>query len=197
MNNREKALNGFLFKRGDPVLADMRIRAKDLCFDFNNTRPSDTKTKEAILRQLIGNIKGNFTILSPFLCDYGDFITLGDNFFANYNCQILDGGKITFGDNVLIGPNCTFTSVSHTLDPSQRLEGLQIFLPITVGNNVWFGSNVTVLGGVTIGDNSVIAAGSVVTRNIPANSFAAGVPCKVIRELNEKDKEKYPFAPED
>ncbi len=187
---------GYVFKRGNEELAKKRMRAKDLCFRYNSLLPSDSENRTKIIDELIGEHGINCLITSPFYCDYGEFISVGDNFFLNYNCRILDGAKVVFGNDVLVGPDCTFATPSHPLDPGQRLEGLEIFLPITVGNNVWFGAGVTVLGGVTIGDNTVIAAGSVVTRDIPANCLAAGVPCRVIREVNEKDKEKYPFCQE-
>lgn len=196
MDNYEKAMSGFVFKRGNEVLAEKRKRAKDLCFKFNGLLPSDSESRALIIDALIGSKGEDCLITSPFYCDYGEFITVGNNFFTNYNCKILDGGSVSFGDDVLIGPDCTFVTPSHPLDPGQRLDGLEIFLPIKVGNNVWFGAGVTVLGGVTIGDNTVIAAGSVVTRDIPANCLAAGVPCRVLREVNEEDKGKYPFCPE-
>ena len=196
MNNYEKAMSGYVFKRGNEVLAEKRMRAKDLCFRYNSLLPSDAENRTAVMDELLNRKGENCLIISPFFCDYGEFIAVGDNFFMNYNCKILDGGKVTFGNDVLVGPDCTFVTPSHPLDPGQRLEGLEIFLPVTVGNNVWFGAGVTVLGGVTIGDNTVIAAGSVVTRDIPANCLAAGVPCRVIREVNEKDGDKYPFCPE-
>jgi len=190
MTEKEKAMLGLPFRQGDPDLAQARTRAKDLCFELNHTRPSDAEECSRILRSLIGEIRGGFKINPPFYCDYGTYITLGERFFANYNLTILDGGKVTFGTDVKIGPNCSFITVNHSMDPQQRKEGVQVFLPITVGNNVWFGANVTVLPGVTIGDNSVIAAGSVVSRDIPANVFAAGTPCRVKRVLCEDDRWK-------
>lgn len=135
---------------------------------------------------------GEIGINAPFYCDYGFNIFAGRNFFVNYNCVILDGAKVTFGDNVFIAPNCTFTTAGHPLDVEQRNQGLEIALPITVGDNVWFGANVCVLPGVTIGSGSVIAAGSVVNRDIPSGVLAGGVPCRVIRTLTEQDREKYP-----
>ena len=196
MDNYERAMSGYVFKRGNEELAKKRVRAKDLCFRYNNLLPSDSESRAGIIDSLIGQKGRNCCFTSPFFCDYGEFIKVGDNFFCNYNCKILDGGKVTFGDDVQIGPDCIFATPSHPLDPQQRLDGLEIFLPIVVGSNVWFGAGVTVLGGVTIGDNTVIAAGSVVTRDIPSNCLAAGVPCKILREINEADKEKYPFYPD-
>lgn len=195
MTQRELALAGYLFVAGEPSLKAERERAKDLCFDLNQCRPSDQETRVAILRQLIGTIKGNFNILSPFYCDYGSRITIGNNFFANYDCKIIDGAEVIFGDDVRIGPNCCFATANHALDPRMRRDGYMIYQPVTVGNNVWFGAGVTVLPGVIIGDDCVIGAGSVVTGDIPAGVFAAGNPCRVIRPLTEADREKYPCWP--
>ncbi len=192
MTEREKAMAGYLFKAGDPVLKQERERAKDLCYELNMCRPSDEEKRNNILRSLIGNIKGNFNIISPFYCDYGTYISIGDNFFANYDCKIIDGAMVSFGDNVRVGPNCCFATTNHALDPQMRKEGWQIYRPITVGNNVWFGSRVTVVPGVSIGDDSVIAAGSVVTGDIPSGVIAGGNPCKVLRPLRESDKDRYP-----
>lgn len=183
MSEYEKARSGKVFRQGDPKLAAERKRAKDLCFRFNQTIPSDEAQKEEIIRELIGNIKGDFGINAPFLCDYGKYITIGERFFANYNCKILDGADVIFGDDVRIGPDCSFITPNHVMEPETRREGYEIFKPIRVGNNVWIGANVTVLPGVTIGDNSVIAAGSVVNRDIPQNVLAAGVPCRVKKSL--------------
>lgn len=194
MTEREKALAGYLFMSGDPILRKERDRAKDLCFELNMCRPSDQERRNAILRSLIGTIKGNFNIASPFYCDYGKYITIGNNFFANYDCKIIDGAKVTFGDDVRIGPNCCFATPNHALDPQMRREGYQIYQPITVGNNVWFGAGVTVLPGVTIGDDVVIGAGSVVTADIPAGVLAAGNPCRVIRPFREEDKKRFPIC---
>lgn len=180
---REKAMRGEWFVQGDPVLKAERDRAKVLCWELNQTSPADESRRQEILQQLIGNIKGSFTVNSPFYCDYGSYITLGDRFFANYNCKILDGGPVVFGDAVRIGPDCTFATPVHAMDPELRKAGHQIFKPITVGDNVWFGAGVLVMAGVSIGADSVIGAGSVVTRDIPAGVFAAGNPCRVIRQL--------------
>lgn len=196
MTEREKAMAGYLFRAGDPVLKAARDRAKELCYDLNGCRPTDEEGRKAILDRLIGSIGGSYTIFSPFHCDYGTYISIGDRFFANYDCKILDGGRVTFGDDVRIGPNCCFVTPNHAPDPQMRKEGWQIFLPITVGDNVWFGAGVTVMPGVTIGRDSIIGGGSVVTRDIPAGVLAAGNPCRVIRPLGPEDREKYPMLPE-
>lgn len=183
MTQRDKAMGGEVFKAGDPTLRQERNRAKELCFQLNQCVQTDTARRERILRDLIGSTAGSFDIISPFYCDYGTYISIGERFFANYNCKILDGGMVTFGDDVRIGPDCTFCTPNHAMNARQRKEGYMIYKPITVGNNVWFGAGVLVLPGVTIGENTVIGAGSVVAGDIPHNVLAAGNPCKVIREL--------------
>ncbi len=193
MTEWQKAQAGFLYDANyDEELIRFREKCADLCYAFNQCRPSDAERKNELLHCIFGEIRGEIGINAPFYCDYGFNIFVGRNFFANYNCVILDGAKVTFGDNVFIAPNCTFTTAGHPLDVEQRNQGLEIALPITVGDNVWFGANVCVLPGVTIGSGSVIAAGSVVNRDIPSGVLAGGVPCRVIRTLTEQDREKYP-----
>lgn len=194
MREWEKAQKGFLYDANyDKEIVDARIRCADLCYEFNLCRPSDTIKQEEILHKMIGMIKGNVVITAPFYCDYGSNISIGDNFYTNHNCTILDGAKVTFGDNVFIAPNCVFSTAGHAIDAEQRAKGLEIAKPISVGNNVWFGANVTVLPGVTIGDNTIIGAGSVVNKDIPSDVVAVGNPCKVIRKITEEDKTKYPI----
>lgn len=183
MTQRDLALSGEWFTAGDPVLRQERERARELCHRLNQCIPTDKAARAEILRELIGTIRGDFEILSPFYCDYGSRITIGERFFANYNCTILDGAEVVFGDDVRIGPGCIFCTPHHAMEPEARKAGRQILKPIHVGNNVWFGAGVVVLPGVSIGDNCVIGAGSIVTRDIPAGVFAAGTPCKVIKPL--------------
>ena len=183
MTQMERALAGLEFMKGGKELREKRDAAEVLCFQLNQTPPNDKEKREAILRELIPDAKAGCYIKSPFLCEYGSYISLGRNFFANYNCKLIDGGRITFGDDVLLGPDCTFVTAEHPTDPTRRLAGYMTFKPITVGNNVWFGAGVLVCPGVTIGDNCVIGAGSVVVKDIPANSVAAGNPCRVIRSV--------------
>lgn len=120
-------------------------------------------------------------------------LNVGKNFYTNHNCTILDGAKVTFGDNVFIAPNCVISTAGHAIDAEQRAKGLEFALPINVGDNVWIGANVSVLPGVTIGSNTIIGAGSVVNKDISEGVIAAGIPCKVIRKITEQDKEKYPL----
>lgn len=184
MTEKEKALAGLIFKRGDKDLKKQREDAEALCFELNTISPSETEKRKELIQKLIPNTEEGCYIKPPFICEYGSYIYLGKNFFANYNCKLMDGGKITFGDNVLVGPDCTFVTATHPTNPQERLDGYQQFKSITVGNNVWFGAGVIVCPGVTIGDNCVIGAGSVVVKDIPANYVAAGNPCKIIRKAD-------------
>ena len=187
-----KGQKGFLYDANyDPEIIRIRTKCADLCYEFNQCRPSDTQRQQSLLREILGKIKGSVVITTPFYCDYGTNISIGDNFYTNHNCVILDGAKVTFVDNVFIAPNCVFSTAGHPIDAEQRNAGLEIALPITVGNNVWIGTNVSVLPGVTIGDNCVIGAGGVVNKDIPSNVVAAGNPCRVLRPITERDKEKY------
>lgn len=187
MTEKEKAQAGLLYDaNNNPLLIEERIRCKDVCHRYNSLQPSDIEGRTSVIRSLLGNIGGRFLIEQPFYCDYGYNISIGDNFYANVNCVILDGAKVTFGDNVFIAPNCGFYTAGHPLDIAQRNRGLEYARPITVGNNVWIGAGVSVLPGVTIGDGAVIGAGSVVNRDIPANVVAVGNPCRVVRKIEQE-----------
>lgn len=189
MTEKEKMLKQMLYDANyDKDLLEQRTKAKELCYDFNNLRPSDEKGQKEILKKLLGKTKNNFIITAPFWCDYGYNIEVGEYFYSNHNLVILDGGKVTFGDNVFIAPNCGFYTAGHPIDFERRNKGLEYAYPISVGNNVWIGAGVQVMPGVTIGDNVVIGGGSVVVKDIPSNSVAVGNPCKVIRAITEKDK---------
>ncbi|RPA57421.1 sugar O-acetyltransferase [Aerococcus agrisoli] len=188
LTEREKMLEGLLYDANyDEALIAERAVAKDLCFDFNQTRPSDVAGQTKIMQDLLGKTGDNFTVVAPFWCDYGSNIEIGDNFFANHNCVILDGAKVTFGDNVFIAPDCGFYTAGHPLDAERRNQGLEYAKPITVGDNVWIGGGVKVMPSVTIGDNAVIGGGSVVTKDIPANVIAVGNPCRILREITPED----------
>lgn len=185
LSEKQKAAAGQLYDANyDQELINERIVCKDLCFAYNSLRPSDTEARTALLKKLLGKTGKSFLIEQPFYCDYGYNIEIGENFYANVNCTILDGAKVRFGDNVFIAPGCGFYTAGHPLDAEQRNKGLEYAYPITIGNNVWIGAQCSILPGVTIGDNSVIGAGSVVTKDIPANVVAVGNPCRVIKQIS-------------
>lgn len=197
MNEWEKGQKGYLYNANyDPQILENRMKCDELCYEYNHLRPSEYEKRTELLHKILGEIKGDIVITQPFWCDYGTNISVGKNFYTNHNVTILDGAPVKFGDNVFIAPNCTFSTAGHPLDAAQRNEGLEIALPITVGDDVWIGANVTVLPGVTIGNGCVIGAGSVVNKDIPDGVIAAGVPCRVIRKITEEDKHKYPIFEE-
>ncbi len=187
-SEKDKMLNQEYYIPWDKELTEERERAKDLLFEFNNLKPSKRDERNKIIRELFGSTGENIWIESPFSCDYGYNITVGNNFYTNTNCTILDCAKITIGNNVLIGPNVSFYTPNHAFDADERNIGFEKSLPISIGDNVWISGSVTIVPGVTIGNNTIIGAGSVVTKDVPANVIAAGVPCKVIRPMTEQDK---------
>lgn len=189
MTEKEKMRAQMLYDANyDQALLEERDKAKDLCHQYNQLRPSDRSGQWEVLKKLLGKTGEHFIITAPFWCDYGYNIELGENFYANHNLVILDGAKVTFGDNVFIGPDCGFHTAGHPVDFERRNQGLEYAYPITVGDNVWIGAGVQVMPGVTIGSNVVIGGGSVVVKDIPSNCVAVGNPCKVIRAITEEDK---------
>jgi len=188
MTEREKMLAGMLYNvSGDQDLVDERNRCKDLCYDFNQLRPSDKNGQTEIMKKILGKTSSLFKIRASFWCLYGFNIEIGDNFYMNHNCVIMDAAKVIFGSNVFIAPGCGFHTVNHSIDLHERISGLEYAKPITVGDGVWFGAGAQVMPGVTIGIGAVIGAGSIVTRDIPANVVAVGNPCRVIREISQKN----------
>lgn len=169
----------------DEELLAKRARAEALCYDFNMGKPGSDAQFDALKSLLDTDLPAGLTVLSPAYFDYGDKTTFGDGCFVNHGCYFMDGGSITFGDNVFIGPFCGFYTASHPLGAKERNLGLERALPIAVGDNCWFGANVSVLQGVTIGSGCVIAAGSVVTEDLPDNVMAAGVPA-VVKKIIEQ-----------
>ena len=190
MTEKEKMCAQMLYDANyDQALLEERDKAKDLCHQYNQLRPSDRASQQEVLKKLLGKTGENFTLMAPFWCDYGYNIELGENFYANHNLVILDGAKVTFGNNVFIGPDCGFHTAGHPIDFERRNRGLEYAYSITVGDNVWIGAGVQVMPGVSIGSNVVIGGGSVVVKDIPGNCIAVGNPCKVIRAITEEDKQ--------
>lgn len=190
MTEKEKMKAQMLYDaNNDTELIEDRNLCKDLCFTYNNFHPSQIEQQQELIRRLIGKTKEAFHVTAPFWCDYGYNIEFGENFYSNHNLVILDCGKVTFGDNVFIAPDCGFYTAGHPIDFERRNKGLEYAYPITVGSNVWIGGGVRVMPGVTIGSNVVIGSGSVVVKDIPDNVVAAGNPCHVLRPITDKDKE--------
>lgn len=189
MTEKEKMLSGMLYAPdADWQLRKERQNAKELCHRLNLLPPSDEEERRKLLRQLLGKIGDDATILAPFWCDYGYNIEIGAHFFANHNTVILDCAKVTFGDHVFVAPNCGFYTAGHPIDARRRDQGLEYAYPITVGDHVWIGAGVQVMPGVSIGSDTVIGGGSVVVNDIPPHSVAVGNPCRVIRAISEEDR---------
>ena len=184
MTEKEKMLAHKIYDANyDKELMEDRQKVKELCYDYNQLRPSDESGRQALLKKILGKTGKNFLIEPSFWCDYGYNIEIGENFYSNHNLVILDAGKVTFGDNVFIAPNCGFHTSGHPIDCERRNRGLEYAYPITVGDNVWIGAGVQVMPGVAIGSNVVIGGGSVVVHDIPEGVVAVGNPCRPIRTL--------------
>ena len=175
----------------DDAVFDQQKVTRRLLREFNTTDPSDFETLGRLAGKIVSGAQENVSIMPPFYCDYGFHIQVGKGLFANYNCTILDVGKVTIGENVLLAPNVSIYTAGHPVHPAARQSGYEYGIPVTIGNNVWIGGNVVITPGVHIGDNVVIGAGSVVTKDIPANVVAAGNPCRVIRRITDADKKYY------
>lgn len=196
MKEEEKLLSGILFCPADPELKKIKLRTHNLNIDYNSTYEDDVEKREEIIKQIVGKIGENFCFQGPIYFHYGKHTEIGKNLFANFNFTVQDDARVTIGDNCNFGPNTTIVTPIHPMLPNERntlmtangeIKKLCYAKPVSIGDNCWFGAGVTVCSGVSIGKNCVIGAGSVVTRDIPDNTFAAGVPCRPIRTLTEKD----------
>lgn len=192
MNHKERMLANLPYKAWMDGLSEERIACKKKIFEFNNTPPEQVERKREILKSLLGSCGDDYiNIESPFHCDYGYNIFVGENFFANYNLVVLDVGKVTIGDNAQIAPNVSIYTAGHPVHPDSRNSGYEYGIDVTIGDNVWIGGNTCIMPGVTIGNNVVIGAGSVVTKSLPDNVIAFGNPCRVFREITEEDRDFY------
>ncbi len=196
MTEKEKMLAGMIYDASDKELVGLRAMAHRLCAEYNNTFEDEEEKRRELINRLLPNAHEGVYLQGPVQFDYGVYTTIGKNSYANFNFTVLDICPITIGDNVFFGPNCTLAAAMHPyvkeerrqfLKEDGRLHDMEYGKPITIGDDCWFGSNVVVCGGVTIGEGCIIGAGSVVTKDIPANSLAAGNPCRVIREINKED----------
>lgn len=192
MTEKEKRDAGMLYDANfHPPLLKERDAAKSMVYAFNQLHPTDYAARRELIKKAFRKTGESFTIESPFSFDYGYNITIGENFYANINCCILDGASVTIGDNVFIAPNVVISTAGHPFDPPKRNAGLEYAYPVVIGDDVWIGAGVIILPGVAIGGGTTIGAGSVVTKDIPGGVLAAGNPCRVIRPLTEADAHKY------
>lgn len=188
MTDMEKMCSGVWCYAVTDEIGEALEACREQVHRFNSLPPSCKEERRAVIRKLFGHAGERFTIHSPFHCDFGTQISIGEDFVGNYNLTILDEAPVTIGNRVLIGPNVSIYTVSHALLPDQRAVGIMRSLPVTIGDDVWIGGNTVIMQGVTIGAGAVIGAGSVVTRDIPAGVVAFGNPCRVVRTIDERDR---------
>lgn len=188
---RQFILAGNMYNDLTEELVKARENTVLLTNEYNASFGRPAEEREAILRKLLKSIGTDVYFEPNFRCEFGYNISIGDHFYANFDCVMLDGGGIGIGDHVLFGPRVGIYTSNHAVDAWERANGACYARPVKIGNRVWVGAGVHINPGVTIGDNTIIGSGSVITKNIPANVIAAGVPCKVIREITEADKTGY------
>lgn len=188
MTEWEKMLAGLPSDDRDEEVEARRLVAKRLFRAYNRTTETDVEVREKIKTELFRSVGKNVFIEPDFICELGSNITIGDNVFINFGCIIFDMGEVTIGDNAMFGPRVGIYTTNHAFDAEERIANVVVSKPIHIGNRVWLSADVKIVQGVTIGDNSIIGAGSVVTKDIPPNVIAAGNPCRVIRKITEKDK---------
>lgn len=188
MTEWERMQKGLVYNDFDQDLFNKRVEAKKLFKAYNKTDDEEIDLRNKIMKQLFKNVGENVWIEPDFRCEFGKNITIGDNVYINFGCIILDCSEVTIGSHTLLGPNIGLYAANHSTDATERINGGCYGKPIHIGNNVWLGGDVKVLQGVTIGDNTIIGAGSIVTKDIPDNVIAVGNPCKVIRKITEEDK---------
>ena len=185
--------SGELYYPNSGELMEVQFKCLDKLWEFNQTRPSEVKKRAEMLKEMFAEVGENCYIEAPFYSNWGGrHVHFGKNVYANFNLTLVDDTHIYVGDYTMIGPNVTLASAGHPILPELREKAYQYNAPVTIGKNCWIGAGAIVVPGVTIGDNSVIGAGSVVTKDVPANVVAAGNPCRVLREIGEKDR-KYFF----
>lgn len=191
MNQKERMLKELPYKAWLDGLEEERLESKKRVFDYNNTSPDNEEELNRKIKEIIGKTGESIHVEPPFHCDYGTNIEVGNNFYTNYNCVILDVAKVVIGENVMFAPNVSVYTAGHPVHPDSRNSGYEYGIGITIGDNVWIGGNTVVNPGVHIGSNVVIGSGSVVTKDIPDNAIAVGNPCRVIRYITEEDRKYY------
>lgn len=192
MNNRQRMDAGLIYDSSDPALVAQQNEALELLYDYNATRPSQAAERARLLSGLFASVGHGCHIEPPFHANWGGRnVHLGNRVYANVNLTLVDDGPIHIGDDVMLGPGVVVTTAGHPVLPELRLRSAQFNLPVRIGNNVWIGSGAHILPGVTIGANTVVGAGSVVSRDLPADVVAVGTPCRVVREIGERDRTHY------
>ncbi|HOO51269.1 MAG TPA: sugar O-acetyltransferase [Alphaproteobacteria bacterium] len=193
MTKKEQLHNGKLYICNDKELFEEQARYMEILYDFNHCRPSETAKRQELLKKFLAEVGDNCHIEPPLHANWGCHTHMGKNVYANFNLTLVDDTHIYIGDYVMFGPNVTIATAGHPILPELRKRDhpLQFNVPVIIEENVWIGAGVVVLPGVTIGENSVIGAGAIVTKNIPPNVVAAGNPCRVLREINEHDRMYY------
>ena len=192
MTEYEKMKKGLLYDPDDPEIKKEQVPFLDRLYEYNQLKPSQGAEKDAYLKEVFGSCGKNCYIEIPFHANWGGHhVHLGDYVYANFNLTLVDDGDIYIGDRVMIGPNVTIATAGHPIDPELRGRNLQYNKDVHIGDNVWIGAGVIIMPGISIGSNTVIGAGSIVTRDIPENVVAVGNPCRVLREVSDRDKEYY------
>lgn len=192
MEQRDNMHNGKLYDPNDDSVMEEQMVCLDRLYDFNQTRPSEMDKRNAIMKEMFGDVGKDCYIEPPFHANWGGkHVHFGDGVYANFGLTCVDDTHIYVGSHTLFGPNVVLATAGHPMMPELRKHGIQYNMPIHIGENCWLGAGVIVVPGVTIGDNVVIGAGSVVTKDIPSNSVAMGTPCRVVRQINDHDKEYY------
>ena len=192
MSMKERMHTGELYLPGDEEILREQLRCLDRLYDFNQTRPTEQEKRTQMLRQMFAEIGDGCYIEPPFRANWGGrHVHFGCNVYANFNLTLVDDTHIYVGDGVMFGPNVTVATAGHPILPELRQEAYQYNAPVHIGKNCWFGAGALILPGVTIGDNTVVGAGSVVNRDLPANVVAVGIPCRVVRQIGEHDREYY------
>lgn len=191
MNQKERMLKNLPYKAWLDGLEEERLENKKKIYEYNNCRPDEGEKSQRLIREILGKTGENVYVEAPFRCDYGYNIEVGENFYANYNLVILDVGRVKIGKNAQFAPNVAIYTAGHPVHPDSRNSGYEYGIDITIGDNVWLGGNTVIMPGVHIGNNAVIGAGSVVTKDIPDDVVAAGNPCKVLRSITEEDRKYY------
>ena len=192
MGMKERMFTGELYYPNEESIFDEQLKKLDLLYEFNSTRPTEQKKRQELMKEMFAEIGENCYLEPPFHANWGGaHMHLGDSVYANFNFTAVDDSHIYIGSYTMIGPNVTVATAGHPILPELREKAYQFNMPVHIGRNCWIGAGAVIMPGVTIGDNTVIGAGSVVTKNVPANVVAVGNPCRVMREINEHDREFY------